>query len=325
MTPSLAAVAAGDFSHFLRHFCDAGLAAKQVAPGMLQLLREHSNLSLLLSIGVHGDETAPIEIVTQLLDALVIDPQRLAINLMIVVGNPAAIALARRFVEVDLNRLFKPDPIDSAPSLEAERARQIMQLSRQFFEATEATRWHLDLHTAIRPSIYPTFAIVPAVVPVQQKKALMHLLGHAAIRAVILSRSAAHTFSTFTAEQLGATSATLELGQISKLGANVPNEFQDIAKTLAALCQNSIPAEAPPQMPLLFALAQEIIKTSDAFTLQIDHTAPNFSPLAPDTIIATDGAHSYRVGPFEERIVFPNPAVQIGQRAGLMVVPSVLS
>ena len=324
MTPSLAAVAAGDFSRYVRDFYSAGFSAAEVAPGILQLIRGQPSLSLLLSIGVHGDETAPIELVTQLLDALVINPHQLAINLMIVVGNPAAIALGRRFVEVDLNRLFRHEPCDVTPTLESARARQIMEASRRFFELAEVTRWHLDLHTAIRPSMYPTFAIVPDVVPLQKKQALVHLLAHAGIGAVIISRSAADTFSVFTAEQLGATSATLELGQVSKLGVNTPTEFQDTANTLSALCRHLTLLETPPKLPVMFVLAQEIIKTSDAFTLHLDRAAPNFFPLAPDTVIATDGARIYRVGPYEERIVFPNPSVQIGQRAGLMVVPSAL-
>ena len=321
---SLVAVAMGDFNRYVRTFCSAGLAATEVAPGILQIVRDPSYLSLLLSVGLHGDETAPIELVTQLIDTLATQPEQLAINLMIVVGNPAAIAQGRRFVEVDLNRLFSHDQGDLKTKVESVRAHQIMQASRDFFEAAHGARWHLDLHAAIRPSLYPTFALVPDAIMLPQKQALVSLLGHAGVGAVIVNRSAASTFSAFTAAQLDAASATVELGQIGALGRNNMTNFADAATTLATLLREARVAGTPRRMPVIFALAKEIIKISDAFVLHIDPAMANFTPLAPDSIIATDGAVIHRVGPCEERMVFPNPSVRIGQRAGLMVVPGAI-
>ncbi len=329
MMSTVAALALGDFAAYLRRFsgaiAGARFSVKEVAPGMLQIMCDPSYPSLLLSIGVHGDETAPIELVAQLLDTLAMQPDQLAVNLLIVVGNPAAIAQARRFIDADLNRLFKQDQGDLASALEAARARSILQVSRQFFDAARGPRWHLDLHTAIRQSVYPTFAIMPEVIALPQKRALLQLLGHAGIGAVILNRSAAGTFSAYTAEQFGATSATLELGRISALGSNDMTKFADVATTLAALVRNLPIADAHVGLPEVFALAQEIIKTNDVFVLHIDAATPNFALFAASTIIATDGAVVYRVGDREERVVFPNPNVRIGQRAGLMVSPATLA
>ena len=82
--------------------------------------------------------------------------------------------------------------------------------------------------------------------------------------------------------------------------------------------------EARALEPDVFELAREIIKTSDAFVLHMDAATPNFAPFAPHTRIATDGDIIFQVGDREERVVFPNPSVRVGQRAGLMIVPATL-
>ena len=324
MKSTVAALVAGDFSVCLARFSSAiagaSFAVNEVGPGMLQIMRDPACPSLLLSIGVHGDETAPIELVAQLLESLAMQPDQLAVNLLLVVGNPAAIAQARRFVEADLNRLFKQEQGDLVATCEAVRARLIMQVSRQFFDAACGPRWHLDLHTTIRQSVYPTFAIMPDVIALPKKRALLNLLGHAGIGAVILNRSAAGTFSAFTAEHLGTTSATLELGRISALGSNDMTQFADAATALAALLRNGPITNTPTGLPDVFELAQEIIKMSDAFVLHFDAATPNFTSFAPGCIIASDDTLVHRVGTHEEHVVFPNPSVRIGQRAALMVV-----
>jgi succinylglutamate desuccinylase len=324
MTPSLAAIAKGDFSGYLPHFVQAGYVVSDVAQGIVQIVRNPSLPSVLLSIGVHGDETAPIELVAQLLDVMAAKPDQLAVNLMLVVGDPLAIAQARRFVEADLNRLFCSDQGDIATTMEAARARDIMSASRAFFSAMRGPRWHLDLHTSIRASLYPLFAIVPDVIVQPRKRALVQLLSSAGIEAIILNRSAVSTFCAFTAENLGATSATLELGQISALGSNDMTHFADAMTTLAALLRGETTlaalAAASKPAPIIFQLAREIIKTTDDFALSFGCSTPNFTPFAPGCIIATDGALVHRVGSCEEHVVFPNPSVQIGQRAALMVI-----
>jgi succinylglutamate desuccinylase len=63
---------------------------------------------VLLSVGVHGDETGPIEMVAHVVDALSRAPQALAVDLMLCVGNIDAIAAGKRFIDADLNRMFRP-------------------------------------------------------------------------------------------------------------------------------------------------------------------------------------------------------------------------
>src|SRR5207245_7521884 len=112
-----------------------------------------------------GDETGPIEMLAQLLDEMAAAPQRLALDLMVVVGNLDAIAQGRRFIDADMNRMFRAERGDLATAGEAARADQIMQATEQFFAGSPAEKWHLDLHTALRPWRYPTCAIVPDLIP----------------------------------------------------------------------------------------------------------------------------------------------------------------
>src|SRR5690554_4610154 len=63
-------------------------------------------LDLVLSCAVHGDETAPIEICDELIEAIrrgeLVPKQRV----LFIIANPAAINLGKRFVEENMNRLF---------------------------------------------------------------------------------------------------------------------------------------------------------------------------------------------------------------------------
>ena len=95
------ALAAGDFSSAARRFADAGFAVELPAPGMLQVKAVASaggaaRASVLVSVGVHGDETGPIEVLAHLLGALSLQPSALAVDLMLCVGNLAAIRHGKR-------------------------------------------------------------------------------------------------------------------------------------------------------------------------------------------------------------------------------------
>ena len=319
---SVRALAEADFTHAGQCFADAGFSVRLPVPGILQVrapTRSSRRQRLLLSVGVHGDETAPIEILARLLDALRQEPHALAVDLMAVVGNPRAIAQGTRFVDEDLNRLFHPEHSDAQDSVEAQRAAAIMRATADFFAGPNAENWHLDLHTAIRASYYPTFAVVPDTIQEARKQALLGWLGQAGIGATILNPLAASTFSSYTAAGFGAASATVELGQVGTLGGNDLSQFGKAQQALETLLRTGI-GTAGGVMPDVFKVVTELVKRSDAFRLSFDHGTKNFTPMAPGTVVAKDGDTVYRVGPETQYVVFPNPDVRIGLRAGLMVV-----
>lgn len=316
------ALAEADFTQAADSFANAGFTVRVPARGILQVSSASRMLRrprLLLSVGVHGDETAPIEMLAHLLDALAGEPHALAVDLMVVVGNPAAIAEGKRFIDADLNRMFRPDRGDLQSAAEAVRADAIMRATATFFAGPDADKWHLDLHTAIRPSLYPTFAVVPAIIASPRRDALLGLLAKAGIEAAILNTKPAGTYSAYTASMFGAASSTVELGQVAALGGNDLGIAAATAATLDGFIRTGrlLPGD---ERPKVFRVTQELIKHSAAFRMAFGRDTQNFTPMQPGGVIAEDGDIVYRVGEETEYVVFPNPDVRVGLRAGLMVV-----
>jgi succinylglutamate desuccinylase len=321
VTPAVRQLAAADFSALAQRFASAGFDVSLPAAGIVTIKSAHgrARASVLVSVGVHGDETGPIEVLAQVLDALSQRPLALAVDLMVCVGNIDAIAAGKRFIDADLNRMFRAQRGALAAAAEAARADAIIEASAAFFDGAGPLRWHLDLHTAIRPSAYPTFAVVPDLVADQPKAALIGWLGQAAIGAIIMNPQPSGTYSYYSAEHHGAASSTVELGRVGALGQNDLSLFADAATALDALLRGAAPATGGAQ-PHVFRVAQEIIKLSDEFKMAFGRETHNFTALPAGAVIATDGATVYRVGHDEELVVFPNPDVRTGLRAGLMVV-----
>lgn len=318
-TAAIERLAAADFSAVADSFAAAGYLVQLPQHGVMQLRWPGGapRRSLLISVGVHGDETAPIEMLAHLLLALAAAPYTLQVDLLVVVGNPDAIAAGRRYLDSDLNRLFLAQRSDEG-GREAARADLLMRATDAFFAAAAGERWHLDLHTAIRASRYPTFAILPDVFGASGKAILLDWLACAGIEAVILNRKLAGTYSAYSAVQFGAFACTAELGQIGLLGQNDLTRFAATQAALLALLTGA--PQAAPARPQVFTVAQELRKLSDQFRLSFDAATENFTPLAPGAVIAEDGDQVYRVGEQIEYVVFPNPRVANGKRAGLMVV-----
>ena len=315
------ALAEADFDAVAQRFSAAGFTLMQPAKGILSIKSGAApqRASVLISVGVHGDETGPIEVLAQVLDALSREPAALAVDLMVCVGNIDAIAAGKRFIDADLNRMFRPVRGALAGAAEAARADAMIAATDAYFKGAGPDRWHLDLHTAIRPSVYPTFAIVPDLVAEQAKRALVAWLGQAAIGAIIMNPQSAGTFSYYSAEFHGAAASTVELGRVGTLGQNDLSLFADVHGALDGLLRGAAPA-APKVAPHVFKVAQEIMKLSDSFKMAFDRSTQNFTALHQGDVIATDGDTVYSVKHPEELVVFPNPDVRVGLRAGLMVV-----
>ncbi|TDV36108.1 succinylglutamate desuccinylase [Paraburkholderia caballeronis] len=277
--------------------------------------------SVLLSAGVHGDETAPIEMLSRLVADLADGRAALACRLLVVLGNVGAMRAADRYLDDDLNRLFGGRHQQLPQSREAPRAAALERAARDFFaEASGAplARWHWDLHTAIRASAFEQFALLPFT-GAKPSRALFARLADARLAAVLIHTEKGATYSQFTAEVCGALACTLELGKVRPFGQNDLARFAAADAAVRRLVADA-DADRDAPLPRVFTVAAQITKQSDAFELLVAADVPNFTPFRRGTLLARDGDYRYVVGHDEERIVFPNPKVKIGLRAGLVVV-----
>jgi succinylglutamate desuccinylase len=79
-----------------------GEGALEVTP----TAHDDRGLDLLLSAGIHGNETAPIELLDRLLQAIASGQLLPKVRILFLFGNPEAMRRGERYVEHDINRLF---------------------------------------------------------------------------------------------------------------------------------------------------------------------------------------------------------------------------
>ncbi|RQS54226.1 succinylglutamate desuccinylase [Burkholderia sp. Bp8986] len=276
--------------------------------------------SVLVSAGVHGDETAPIELLSMLVRDLAAGTLPLACRLLVVLGNVPAMRAGARYLDDDLNRLFSGRHAQVPASREAPRAVQLEAAAAAFFAAAPAgsARWHVDMHTAIRASVFEQFALLPHTGTPPARK-MVEWLGDARIAAVLLHTAKGNTYSHYTAENCGALACTLELGKVRPFGQNDLSRFAPADRAVRKLVSGA-PRDVDAALPRVFTVIDQITKQSDALELFVAADVANFTAFARGTVLAQDGDYRYTVQHDEERIVFPNPAVKPGLRAGLLVV-----
>jgi succinylglutamate desuccinylase len=281
--------------------------------------------SVLVSAGIHGDETAPIELLSYLVRDIARGGAALTCRLLVMLGNVDAMRDATRYRDDDLNRLFSGRHLQVPHSHEAPRAAALEQAATRFFAAAPdapGARWHIDMHTAIRASAFEQFALLPHTGK-PFSRAIFEWLGDARISAVLLHTTKGNTYSHFTAQACGADACTLELGKVRPFGENDLTRFAgaDLAlRRLLAGTQGEGEGGADAALPRVFTVIDQLTKQSEAFELLFAADVANFTPFAKDTLLARDGDYRYTVRHDEERIVFPNATVKPGLRAGLLVV-----
>jgi succinylglutamate desuccinylase len=230
---------------------------------------------------------------------------------------------AERFVDINMNRLFCGDWQHHDLTLkEVKRAAKLEAYVANFFAEEPVTvtkRYHYDCHTAIRASARERFAVYPFVEGRSLPETQKNFLAQANVQTVLLQKQEANTFSSFTSLKQNAESFTLELGQVKPFGENDLSRFQGIDSALRELIAGTPLTDDVSQSVDSFEVCHTINKTSEGWEFFIDDDAPNFTEYAPGFQVWRDGDEQYLVGDKPEFVVFPNPNVPVGQRAGLML------
>ena len=243
----------------------------------------------------------------------------------------------KRYVNDDLNRLFRPQ-VDEAAKLnakprpehsEGQRATELEAAARPFFLQAPllppgAVRLHYDMRTAIRGSQIERFALYPYRADGHWNRDELAWLAGCGIEAVLLNDGPAGTFSYFTSAELLSHSFTLELGKVRPFGQNDLSRFAGIDTGLRRLLARDRQARPAPAPMRVFRVVHVLTKRSDAFQMHVPDDVLNFTAYPADAVITEDTGERCVVSHSEERIVFPNRNVKNGLRAGLMVMETSL-
>ena len=312
-----------DFNLAAQAFRSHGWQAERLADALWRFHRPGvpPRMRLLLSAGVHGDETAPIEMLSRRLAQWAHDAGSLTLDLLVAIGNLDAVRAGKRFLRHDMNRMFGVGGGKAGWGAEGARAELLQRCVAAWMpEPRGVPVVHLDLHTTIRPSLKPTFAIVPGD---DAGAPLLRWLASAGLDAAVLNPGPNVTFSAFTA-RLGASACTVELGSVRAFGDNDHGLLERFDAALDALVRGRTAwEEMPPDHAAsmqVFWVTREILRTSDRFELLVPASAPNFTVLEPGQELARDEASVLHAAG-GEALLFPNPSVAVGLRAGLLAVP----
>jgi len=284
---------------------------------------------IVISCGVHGNETAPIEICADLVKQLILGELYLDQRVLFLFGNPAAMNISERFVEENMNRLFSgAHSQGDVSNKERTRAAQLEKAVADFFtdhsRAEKNSRYHYDLHTAIRESTHEKFAVYPFRHGQPWKKEQLSFLLACGVDTILLSGSPTTTFSYYSSNEFGADAFTVELGKVRPFGENDMASFSQVKQTLTAFVSGQELDLKPYQKEdfYIFEISQIINKHTDNFKLHFADDTKNFTEFALGEVMASDGETQYTANVDGEAIIFPNANVALGQRALLTVKPT---
>lgn len=296
------------------------------APGVIEFTPKAAcDKSVVISAGIHGNETAPVEIVAQLVQDLLSGERRLAVRLLVILGNLPALRRGERYLDVDMNRLFSGKHHNYEPCDETRRAALIETLVSAFYQAApETQRVHFDLHTARKPSFHVRFGLMPHVDCGTYPAETLEWLRRVGLEALVINHVPAATFSYFSSQQCGADSCTLELGKALPFGENDLSQFVGIEQGLQALVSDEVTPDHSAEAMPVYKVSQELTKHSEAFRLNFAESVENFTAFERGELLAQDGDTEYRVQQEKEWLIFPNSGVRPGLRAGLMLTRSSL-
>lgn len=286
---------------------------------------------VILSCGIHGNETGPIELCSDFVNDILAQKIELTTRVQFIFGNPASMNIGQRFVQENMNRLFS-GAHSTGPGLcnqERVRAKKLEGYVERFYhgggEARQRT--HYDLHTAIRESKNEKFAVYPFLKERQYSTLQLQIMLACGVNTILLSHPPTTTFSYFSSDVFGADAFTVELGKVRPFGQNDMTRFIEVRQTLKALISgNDMMLREYNETDFnLFKVSRAIDKNDDSFTFNFADDVVNFTSFPKGYILASEGDLEYRIEQTGEAIVFPNAKVANGNRAVLMVVPTELN
>lgn len=286
-----------------------------------------STKDIVLSCAIHGNETAPIEICNDLIQALLNEQIQTEHRVLFLIGNPDSILTETRFVEENMNRLFSGahSKGEGLCNKERVRAKALEGYVSDFFLNNHVSqRIHYDLHTAIKPSKHEKFAIYPyrpgRIFSAEQ---IMFLAG-CDVDTILFHHEPTTTFSYYSSEQFKADAFTVELGKVMPFGQNEMSKFANTRKMLNHLItkQQVSVAEFNSDQLNLYKVSRSVNKHFDDFTFAFPKATVNFTGFKQGEVLATEGGKEILIEYPYEAIVFPNENVPVGQRTVLCLIPA---
>ncbi|PWI34820.1 succinylglutamate desuccinylase [Vibrio albus] len=272
---------------------------------------------IILSAGIHGDETAPMELLDLILADILNETVAVKEHCLFMLCHPEATAQHSRYIDENLNRLFNKEQKEQSKEMQISQV--LKSVVQGFFESVpESNRWHLDMHSSIRQSHHYTFAVSPKVKKPTRSRELISFLQKGAVEAVLLANAPASTFSWFSAEHFGAQALTVELGRVAPLGQNDLIKLTSFELALRGLITAEL-SHLEEQPIETYRVTQTIKRMSEDFGFNFAQDVENFTTFEHGQVLGHDGEKLLFAKSDDEAVVFANDKVAIGQRAALMV------
>jgi len=279
--------------------------------------------SLVLSCGIHGNETLPVEMVNQLLKMLFSNLITLKCRLLVIFGNIDGLRANKRYIYNDMNRMFGERWQRFPQNCERDRVALLEETVSQFFkESNENERWHLDMHTTLRESYHKSFGMMPYKPTAPWDENFLDWLSISGLEALVFHQTPSGTFSHFTCESFNVLSTTIEMGISMPLGQNNLKQFVHIQQSIEKLISGEeILFKRKSSTPAVrYKVKHQITRNRESFKLHMGFNILNFTPFSKGTLLVEDGESNYIVQSETEYVIFPNPALSLGRRAGLILI-----
>lgn len=276
-----------------------------LAPGIFLFESGKAGPRRLYSAGIHGDEVEGQKVLHAVQKDLETEKVQVTCgSVMIIFANLNAIEEKKRVASdgCDFNRQFHTDT--------TVRINEIKKWVTTFNPTL-----HRDLHSTIQPVPY-SFALCSRAVAHAKgdftEFALRYSLQHI-VQFVYPPDRMLTTFAGYTAQNFGAESFTLELGQIGSSRAR--RMMPTIIK--AIFSEIEMKPVRPSTLSLnLWRMGKKIVKQSEHF--QFTRRFENFEPVPEGELVATDEDRKY-YAPQNSALLFMNESVPVGGRAGVFI------